>query len=204
MIRIPSTSSARLRTPLLGRRPRRLRGFWRDRAGMAATEFAMIAPILLVLFFGVVEASDALTAGRRLTLATNTLADLVAQDIQITHADLNGLFSGMEEIAVTTDAASTFRVVSLVYDDDDARVEVDWSRDDNGGTPYAAGAAYTGLADTSILNDTSSVIVTEAELSYKPSLTDFVIQTITMERQSTRWPRRAARVQLCATAATCS
>jgi len=33
-------------------------GLWRDRRGIAAAEFALIVPIMLVMFFGTVELSS--------------------------------------------------------------------------------------------------------------------------------------------------
>lgn len=173
------------------------------RRGIAATEFAFIAPVMAFLFFAVVEGSDALAASRRITLAANTLADLVAQESQITEADLDGLFAGMEMIAGATDAATTFRVISVVYDPDDDRVEVDWSRDDNGGTPYSKGSAYADLPDATLLDDASSLIVAETEFAYTSGLSKLLIKSIDMERIATRWPRRALRVQYCRTSTSC-
>ena len=50
----------------LWRRMRRLAvRLIQDRDGIAATEFAVIVPIMLVLFFGVVEMSNGITAYRK-------------------------------------------------------------------------------------------------------------------------------------------
>ncbi|HBS32134.1 MAG TPA: hypothetical protein DEA40_10395, partial [Parvularcula sp.] len=72
--------------------------FARSASGLAAVEFALIAPIMILLFFGVVEGSGALSASRKTLLASNTLADLVAQETQILKADLDDLFIGMEDV----------------------------------------------------------------------------------------------------------
>ena len=174
-----------------------IRRFASARSGFAATEFALIAPIMVFLFFAVTEGSDALAAGRRITLAANTLADLVAQESQVTNADLNGLFTGMELIAGASDATTSFTIISVVYDEDDDRVEVGWSYDDQGTSPYAQGSAYTGLSDATLLDDASSLIVVEAELNYDSQLSKYLIDTIDMERRATRWPRRALQVEYC-------
>jgi Flp pilus assembly protein TadG len=52
---------------------------FRDRSGIAATEFAVIVPIMLVMFFGVVEFSSAVAVDRKVTLVSRTLSDLTAQ-----------------------------------------------------------------------------------------------------------------------------
>ena len=52
---------------------------FRDRSGIAATEFAVIVPLMLVMFFGVVEFSSALAVDRKVTLVARTLSDLRSQ-----------------------------------------------------------------------------------------------------------------------------
>ena len=47
-------------------------------AGVAAMEFALVGPLLILIFFGVVESSDALARSRQVTLAVNTLTDLAS------------------------------------------------------------------------------------------------------------------------------
>ena len=48
-------------------------------AGMAAIEFALIVPIMGVMFIGAVELSQAITVDRRVTQIASSTADLVAR-----------------------------------------------------------------------------------------------------------------------------
>jgi Flp pilus assembly protein TadG len=57
----------------------RLVAFLRDRRGVAAIEFAFIAPLLLLLYFGTVDTANWYMAHRRLVLAGSTVADLTTQ-----------------------------------------------------------------------------------------------------------------------------
>lgn len=50
-----------------------------DCRGIAATEFAVIVPIMLVLFFGTVEFSSGVAVNRKVTLIARALSDLPAQ-----------------------------------------------------------------------------------------------------------------------------
>jgi Flp pilus assembly protein TadG len=52
---------------------------WHDRSGIAATEFAVIVPVMLVMFFGTVEISSGVAVDRKVTLISRTLSDLVSQ-----------------------------------------------------------------------------------------------------------------------------
>ncbi|MEM1396312.1 MAG: TadE/TadG family type IV pilus assembly protein [Pseudomonadota bacterium] len=171
--------------------------FRRSRSGLAALEFSFIAPVMIFLFFVVVEGSDAISAGRRVTLGANTLADLVSQAPSVSAADLNGLFQGIETIIGSSDADSTLRVVSIEFDDAQGQPAVVWSRDDDGGEPYAPGTPYTQLTDATVLDDTETVIIAEVQFAYKSNLTKVLIDNITMDRAATRWPRNASGVSFC-------
>lgn len=57
----------------------RLIAFLRDRRGVAAIEMAIIAPVLLLLYFGTVDTANWYMAHRRLILAGSTIADLTTQ-----------------------------------------------------------------------------------------------------------------------------
>jgi Flp pilus assembly protein TadG len=57
-----------------------------DNSGIAAVEFAMVVPLMLVLFFGTVEFSSALAIDRKVTIMSRTLSDLTSQNISITDA----------------------------------------------------------------------------------------------------------------------
>ena len=50
-----------------------------DRSGVAATEFAVIVPVMLVMFYGTVEFSSAVAVDRKVTLVARTLSDLTSQ-----------------------------------------------------------------------------------------------------------------------------
>lgn len=163
--------------------------------GLAAIEFAFVLPILVLTFFGVVESSGALMKSRMVTKAANTLSDLASQEVQLTPAAVDDLFSGVEQIIGDDGDAAAIRLVSLVVEDDD--VVVHWSRDNTGGEPYAQGAAFNGLDDEDQVDPRASLIVVEVEFTYEPTLTRFVIPSLDFDRVSTRWPRRTMRIQLC-------
>ena len=179
-----------------------LRDYARARAGLAAVEFALILPVLMLLFFGVVESSDALAKSRKVALAANTLADLAAQEGDLLTSAADDLFDGIEQIIGEDGGSATIRLVSVV--DDDGDIVVHWSRDNSQGEPYSPGAAYDGLPNAALLDTNASIIVAEVEFSYSSNLTHFVIPSVTFDKMATRWPRRALRVQLCTSPGNCT
>ena len=73
------------------RAARALRRFWRARAGIAAVEFAFILPIMLGLYFGISVLGQGLEIGRKVQLASRTLADLASQQLP---ANVGGTVQG--------------------------------------------------------------------------------------------------------------
>jgi Flp pilus assembly protein TadG len=51
----------------------------RDKRGIAAVEFAMVAPLMLVMFFGTVEFTSGVAVKRKVSILTQSLADLVSR-----------------------------------------------------------------------------------------------------------------------------
>ena len=56
--------------------------------GIAATEFAVIVPVMLVMFFGTVEFSSGVAVNRKVTLMARTLSDLTSQSTTVNDTDL--------------------------------------------------------------------------------------------------------------------
>ncbi len=166
--------------------------------GLAATEFAMLLPVMVILFFGLVEASTAMTVNRKVAISANTLADLAAQSEQLYLSDIDDLFEGVMSIVEPNDPTGVqLRLISVVLDDDDDPV-VHWSRDYTGAIPYGAGDAYVNLSDNDVVSANGSLIVVEMVYTYTPAITSHVLSSpIVFNRQSIRWPRLTNRVQLC-------
>jgi hypothetical protein len=78
---------------------RRARKFTNDVRGVAAIEMAIIFPVMVILYIGLVDVTNLLMVNRRVTLTTSTLADLVTQaDSTITTADIDGVFESARAI----------------------------------------------------------------------------------------------------------
>ena len=68
--------------------------FLADTRALAATEFAVIVPLMLVMFFGTVEFSSAVAIDRKVTLIARTLSDLTSQSAgTLTDANLQNAFT---------------------------------------------------------------------------------------------------------------
>ncbi len=98
----------------------------RDNKGVAAVEFALIAPIMVTLYMGSVELHHALSADRRVTDLAGATADLVAQSSDIS-GQMDNIFDaastylkpyGVDNLSIT--------VSSICHAGDDTG-RIDWS-----------------------------------------------------------------------------
>ena len=72
----------------MARFPFSLRRLARDRRGMAAVEFALIAPTLIVLFMGVLEMTFRFRANEEATRYVHQAADLISREAEHTNSSL--------------------------------------------------------------------------------------------------------------------
>jgi Flp pilus assembly protein TadG len=96
-------------------------------SGAMLIEFALIFPILLVLFLGTIEFGDALTVNRKLTNAASAVSDLVAQVAEISAPELTDIARAAEEIVKPYASAQMTMVVTSVETDGSGATTVGWS-----------------------------------------------------------------------------
>jgi len=77
---------------------RRISRLASDRRGVSAVEFALIAPLLITLYIGIVQVTLGLSADRKLTAAASTVADLVAQSESINGGGLADIFAAGDAV----------------------------------------------------------------------------------------------------------
>ena len=70
-----------------------LNRFARDRRGSAAVEFALIIPVVMLLYYGMVETTQALLANRRVSVIATAVGDLTAQATQLKKAQIDDIFN---------------------------------------------------------------------------------------------------------------
>jgi Flp pilus assembly protein TadG len=121
-----------------------LRNLARDNSGIAATEFAVIVPIMLVLFFGTVEFSSGIAVGRKVTMVTRTLSDLTSQSTSVGDTDMANFFAASAAILTPYSATPTKATISELYvDPSTLSARVQWSKSYQGGTVRARSSIVT-------------------------------------------------------------
>jgi Flp pilus assembly protein TadG len=173
---------------------RKALGFARDTRALAAVEFALIVPVMITLYFGTVETTNALTASRRVTNVAQTAADLTAQATSVSTSDINDIFAASTAI-LTPFSTSAVKIVitSVVASSSSATTTtVAWSKAYGGGTARAANASVT--LPTGLTTAGSSVIMVEVAYTYTSPVGTFITGPITMSEVAYLKPRRSTSV----------
>src|ERR1700722_5583156 len=104
-----------------------------DCRGIAATEFAVIVPIMLVMFFGVVEFSSGVAVDRKVTLIARTTSDLTSQSTSVADTDMTNFFTASYAIFQPYSSAPSFppaqiTISELYIDPATLKARVQWSK----------------------------------------------------------------------------
>ncbi|MDP1729958.1 MAG: TadE/TadG family type IV pilus assembly protein [Devosia sp.] len=194
---------------------RTLIGRFRDSAnGVAVVEFALVAPLLLLLYFGSVEASSLYTVDRRVTVISGTMGDLIGRWDPglgaIPQAIFDNYFSAANVIMTPYSVTGLNQVVSFVHITPDGATKVLWSKATPGATARATNSTYP-LAATTQMNQIARattatggwLVVSETSYSYKPVLGVVFKSALSLGHASYFLPRFGKCLQV-ATGGACS
>lgn len=172
----------------------------RDRRGNAATEFAMIVPLMLVMFFGTVEFSSGVAVKRKVSMSTQSLSDLVSRYASVNDVDLANFNKVADAILTPYSATPLLATISEVYIDPSTGVaRVQWSKGD---APRAVGTTIPVPAVliardtvTNVIFPNQYLIYTEAKYLYVPAVGYVMAKAgITLQDQSFMRPRLSSCV----------
>jgi Flp pilus assembly protein TadG len=145
---------------------RRVRKLLGDKRGVAAVEFAVIVPVMLVLFFGVDEFSSVVAVDRKVTLMARTLSDLTSQNESVSDAQLTNFFNASTAIMTPYPAAPVRSTITELYVDPTTKeARVQWSQ---GAAPRATGTTVI-IPDALKVGDTY-LIFSEVTYRYVPTV----------------------------------
>ena len=164
-----------------------------DRRGVAAAEFALIAPALIFLIMGVLEMSFRFRANEEATRYVHQVADIVSRETELTGSDLQELFDAsifmMKPLDTTDDL--DLDISSVGFEGTDAEPAILWRR-------VAGTEVSFDLPDTQGMGiEDESIIRVGVRYSYQSVLTElFGGGAMAIEKSAYARPRVERKVSL--------
>lgn len=152
----------------------RLRRLFADRKGVAAIEFAFIAPLLLAMYFVTMEIAPAIDASKKVGRAASMIADLVTQQSTITKSEAEAIMAiGEATLNPYTRTKMNVTITAInITDETTPKVLVAWSRKMvNGAFSQDAAVGSVTTVPTALKVRNSFLIRVEASLDYRPIIT---------------------------------
>lgn len=150
----------------------------RDQRGLSAVEFALLAPVMIFFYFGLVEFCQGYMAQKRMGHVASQVADLVAQSDAVTGAQVDDIFMIGGLIMRPFSASDLSIQVSSVTRDTNGTAKVDWSRAKN--MKELEKDEVVADIPANLIDNNESVIMAVAEYKYRspanylmPGVTNF-------------------------------
>ena len=181
-----------------------------DESGLAAVEFAMLLPVMITLFFGVVESSLALLCRADVSKMAGTAADLISQASTVSSSDLTNVYAAAGTIlypyydpSVAGSAKPTIRLTSVIDDGSGAAGKnhltgkVAWTCTQSGSgtlTPATRAVNSTVTLPQPMMTDGGSLIIAEIAYNYTSPTTKVIAGPINFTNNFYTKPRRVAQI----------
>ena len=158
----------------------------RHQGGIAAAEFALILPLMLIVYLGTVEVSQGLSIDRKLTLAVRTVADLSSRAAAVNNSEMKNILNASVAIMSPYPTNDMTLTVSAVSIDSDGRAKVAWS-DTRNGTKRQVGETVPVPDALKVPNTT--LIWSEGTYKYTPMFGYVITGTLTFDEHLYMSPR---------------
>lgn len=170
----------------------------RDQRGVSAVEFALVAPVLIIFYFGMVETCQVLMAERKVVRTSSAIGDLVAQSAATISVSGSGGLNDILDIADTLmepfNTGTSLKVCIASISSDSSNVKkVDWSKSKNGATCPSAGTTVTDMP-SGLMSASQSMIMSRVTYSYTGTLNMVIKSNPTFVKTFYLRPRKVASI----------
>lgn len=175
--------------------PPAIRRLARDRRGVSAIEFALLAPIMIGLYLGCTEISDGVAVDRKVSLTAATLANLATSCTSSSSAaggcannnfsttDMNNMLDASSAIIAPYSAANLKMTLSCINIDANKVATVKWTAVRNGGT------GGTMSIPPALLDVPGQLIYSDVSYAYTPIVGYTITGTLTLSDHMYMAPR---------------
>lgn len=176
---------------------------------MAAVEFALILPVLVLLYLGGVEVTQAIAIDRKVTITARAVADLVAQASNnrtvtstgaatvLTTSEINDVMNAAKAVMAPYGSSELKVTISGIYVNSSKAAKVSWSRALN---TTARPDNQSITLPTALAQPETHLILAEVSYDYAPIFGYVMTSTIVLGDQLYMRPRHTDRI--CVTSCT--
>ncbi|MGY8631266.1 pilus assembly protein [Bradyrhizobium sp. 14AA] len=180
--------------------PSRVRHLCTDVRAVAATEFAIVAPFMLLLYVGGVELGNGLSMNVKVTATAHSVADMVSQNTQVTSSQMDGILGAASAIMapypITGGSGASLMTITVsgVSTDDKGKATVQWSKSTSSSGTRAVGqvmtlSQFTATIPNNTNNANISLILSEVSYDYTPNLGYTISGTVKLTDSYYLFPR---------------
>jgi Flp pilus assembly protein TadG len=164
-----------------------------DRRGVAAVEFALVVPVVIVVYLAGFEVMEAATVYRKLTDTTVQIANVTAQYTTMGATDVSNVLNASSQIMTPYPTTNLSVVLSEVTTDNTGAGKVTWSEPyPQGGTALAPNSSVTMPSGFQTPN--TSYILVQTTYSYQPVIGGAFVKPISMTNQIFMLPRSSSSI----------
>ena len=165
----------------------------RDRRGVSAVEFDLIAPLIISFYFGMSEVCQGYMAQKRMAHTASSMANLVAQTVTVSKDNLDDVMAVGALIMKPFPTSALATRVTSVTRDANGVARVDWSRATGVGmTAYSPEDIVVVPAD--MIANGASLVMAETTYDYA-SPVKYVLPKVTkMKSTFYELPRKVPQV----------
>lgn len=138
-----------------------------ENRGVALIEFAMVLPVLLLLFLASYQISDALACNRKVTIAARAVADLTTQSSTLTSTQQSDILNASVKVMAPYKASKALVRMTELYTDASGNTTVQWSNAING-SKRTSGSTYALPPAIKVLK--TYIVVAEVNYAYTPAV----------------------------------
>jgi Flp pilus assembly protein TadG len=164
-----------------------------NNSGLAAVEFAMIIPLMAMMFIGTNEFSAGVAIDRKVTIMARTLSDLTSQNTDVTDDKFTNFFNAGKSVMTPYSATPVQGTITELYiDSKTLKARVQWSKGAEAHTP----GDIIEIPDALKIGGTY-LIYSEVKYKYVPSVAWFINKTsgITLSDVTYTRPRQGLCVK---------
>ncbi|MDK1492374.1 pilus assembly protein [Sinorhizobium sp. 7-81] len=159
----------------------------RDRRGVGGVEFAIVAPLLIMLYIGSFEISLGFTVARKVARASSAVSDIVSQQTDVNKTLLDNMKNVALSIMAPYNSTGYTLKITGIQVTGTTSGKVVWSRDQNGAMPYAVDSIATVPAELDAVNAfvvRTELVVPHDLLLFAPGLENSTLKTIDLSKTS--------------------